>query len=424
MGDNEDGIRLNGRYYLSAAFGRSEAMGQDSDYRHLLQAEGIPDSVVDFLRQWWSPCTYIIVHTSGSTGSPRPIRLSRARMRASAQLTDRFFNFREGMPALLSLDVSHIAGKMMLVRALVSRLDLWVTPPTSRPDLVYPQQNFEFCPLVPTQLWRMLEADGDLGRLGTFLLGAAPVAADRLPFLHSLKQEVYQGFGMTETCSHIALRRLQPQGDGIYRSLPGVQWRVDHGGCLLLRAAATGHRWLRTQDRVQPEGDGFRWLGRADWVINVGGIKVHPEVVEGRLNALRLKLHKLNDLLNGEFVVLGWSDPYKGSVPICVVEDYTSNPIQKFLSNGINEQIDLPFSPSNPPKDVQSCHELPPPSVTNPINEQQAPFPGVVDPRYSPDWLKPYLKPEEIPRILLRIHRFPRSPLGKILRHALAQKGI
>lgn len=388
MDEREQGIRLNGRFYPAEAFMRFDVGGHGHAHPSAepgaavpdFQADGIPEAVVEFLCQWWSSRTYILAHTSGSTGRPRSIRLSRDRMRASAQLTADFFHFRQGMPALLALDARHIAGKMMLVRALWSRLDLWVTPPTSRPDLVYPEMRFTFCPLVPTQLWRMLEANGDVRRLGTLLLGAAPISADRIIALESLKQEVFQGFGMTETCSHMALRQLNPQGDGIYRALPGVNWRVDQEGCLLLRGAATANRWIHTHDRVQLDGDGFRWLGRADWVINVGGLKVHPEQVEERLNILRLNMPELHSLLTGDFVVLGRSDPYKGQVPICVVED---------------------------------------PSI---IPNTPNPYAGALDTRYSPDCLKPHLKAEEIPRIMLRIPQFPRSSMGKILRGALYQK--
>jgi O-succinylbenzoic acid--CoA ligase len=224
----------------------------------------------------------------------------------------------------------------------------------------------------------MLDEGADVGGLGTLLMGAAPISADRLSELSGLKQKVYQGFGMTETCSHMALRRLNPPGDGIYRALPGVQWRVDQEGCLCLRGAATAHRWMHTRDRVRSEGDGFQWLGRADWVINVGGMKVHPEVVEERLNLLRMQIPQLNTLLTGDFVITGRIDPYKGQVPVCVVEDPSVNP------------------------DIQS------------------PLAGEIDPRYSLDWLKPHLKSEEIPRMLLRIPQFPRSSLGKILRQQLS----
>jgi len=413
MVDIEQGIRLNGRFYPAEAFKGFDAGERGLAHPSALEgngfpddkpvaalpnlrcagiseipgvglfdfkADGIPDAVVEFLRQWWSSRTYILAQTSGSTGRPRSIRLSRDRMRASAQLTADFFHFRPGMKALLALDARHIAGKMMLVRAIVRGLDLWATPPTSRPDLAYPEMKFEFCPLVPTQLWRMLDANSDVGRLGTLLLGAAPVSADRLGLLSGLKQKVYQGFGMTETCSHMALRRLNPPDDGIYRALPGVEWRVDQDDCLCLRGAATAHRWVQTRDRVQPVADGFRWLGRTDWVINVGGLKVHPEMVEERMNTLRLDIPQLNTLLNGDFVVMGQGDPYKGQLPVCVVEDPSVNP------------------------DIQS------------------PLSGVVDPRYSPDWLKPHLKAEEIPRFLLRIPQFPRSSMGKVLRRTLAEK--
>ena len=401
MAETEKGIRLNGRYYPAEAFnsldargrgrGRSNPSGDDGKGERLadglstfqadglstFQADGIPDAVVEFLRQWWSPRTYITAHTSGSTGRPRVIRLSRTRMRASAQLTANFFQFTPGMPALLALDARHIAGKMMLVRAIISQLDLWVAPPSSRPDLLYPRQTFAFCPLVPTQLWRMLDAGADIERLGTILLGAAPIVWEHPNHLGSLKQEVYQGFGMTETCSHMAMRRIHPMGDGIYRGLPGVRWRVDQDGCLYLRGAATAHRWVHTNDRVEPIADGFRWLGRADWVINVGGIKVHPERVEERLSTLRRQIPELDGLLTGDFVVVGQTDPYKAEVPVCVVEDPTAN-----------------YSPQNP-------------------NAAQ------IDPRYSPDWLKAHLKPEELPRKLLRIPQFPRTSLGKIIRRQI-----
>ena len=147
MAETEKGIRLNGRYYPAEAFnsldargrgrGRSNPSEEDGKGERLaeglstfqaeglstFQDDGIPDAVVEFLRQWWSPHTYITAHTSGCTGRPRAIRLSRTRMRASAQLPADFFQFTPGMPALLALAARHIAGKMMLVRAMISQLD-------------------------------------------------------------------------------------------------------------------------------------------------------------------------------------------------------------------------------------------------------------------------------------------------------------
>lgn len=245
--------------------------------------------------EWLSGATEFVVRTSGSTGDPKPITLRREQMIASAQATGAALDLRPGCRALVCLPTSYIAGRMMLVRGLVLNMEMTVVEPGSNPFASLPSDDrFDFMAVIPLQLQTLLDgSSGTLDRLNAMqaiLVGGGPVSAALEERIRPLTAPIYHTYGMTETVTHIALRRLNSaEMSSTFRALPGVEVGLDNRGCLRIKGPMTLDQWVETNDlaELQPDGS-FRWLGRWDTVINTGGVKVQVEQVESALEeALR-----------------------------------------------------------------------------------------------------------------------------------------
>lgn len=261
----------------------------------------------------------IFQQSSGTTGDPKVFELDRDAMEASALKTLSFFNLDEGDRVLLCLPVDYIAGKMMVVRALVGGLDLVLTEPSSRP-LEKVEGVFTFVPMVPLQVLESLKAGDKLDRTGTLLIGGG-----ELPSMlrKQLEREdscsIYESFGMSESYTHFALRRIKGQDAGDWFSvLEGVKIHTDSRSCLVFNIPGVTAGEVVSNDLVEISGDGksFRWLGRYDNVINTGGIKVIPELLEKRITAL----------LNATCLLLPLPDEKLGQKLVLVLECSEENP--------------------------------------------------------------------------------------------------
>ncbi len=254
---------------------------------------GIFAELANFLDAWDSPCPTMELQTSGSTGKPKTIQVSKSAMRASAAMSCHAFGLQAGDSALLCLPLRYIAGKMMVVRALVAGLRLAVAEPCADP-LAAPELGetaIDFAPLVPMQLSRCLageEGASRLARIRTLLLGGAfidPTLEEALQQFPNCR--AYASYGMTETLSHIALRRLngETRSDS-YSPLPGVEITLSAEGTLCIHAPGLGVEHLVTNDLAEIRADGsFCILGRRDAVINSGGVKIQAEELEAHLHA-------------------------------------------------------------------------------------------------------------------------------------------
>lgn len=233
----------------------------------------------------------ILAHTSGTTGPPQPIRFSAADLRASARLTGQTFRLHRGDRALMCLGASFIAGRMMLVRGFVVGLDLHVTGPGGGVlDHLRTQDRFRFAAMVPAQLHRALQDDRPRleRQFGTILLGGGPVSRALEEDVQGLGVEVVQGYGSTETLTHVALRPLNGAARSAhYHAIGDIRFELDARGCLVVH---TPHLFtLRhvTNDLVELLDERtFQWSGRADNMILTGGRKVHPEELELRTAGL------------------------------------------------------------------------------------------------------------------------------------------
>jgi O-succinylbenzoic acid--CoA ligase len=241
-------------------------------------------SVVSFLKQWFNTSDEVLVQTSGSTGKPQMIHLSKAKMRASASMTCDYFGLKPLDRALLCLSAENIAGKMMLVRAMVRGLHLIAVNPVGCP-LSDIKGKVKFSAMVPLQIQHCLESNC-LDKTEIVLIGG--VAISNKMHEELLKQTVscYISYGMTETMSHVALKKLNGQdASDWYEALDDIQFSLDERGCLQIHATRLGVENLQTNDLCELKGTHqFRWLGRFDFVINSGGVKVNPEQLEKLLS--------------------------------------------------------------------------------------------------------------------------------------------
>lgn len=243
--------------------------------------------LADFLAAWWSDTPDLPLQTSGSTGAPKCMQAAKSAMVASAAATCRFFGLRPGDSALLCLPLRYIAGKMMVVRALVGGLNLITTEPSSTP-LTRLEGVVDFAPLVPMQVLSTLalpDGAAQLARVRTLLLGGSFIAPTLAERLQGLPTRVFASYGMTETLSHIALRAVNgPQRSDWYTPLPGVRLSLTPDGTLQICAPHLEIGSLSTHDLAEIAPDGrFRILGRVDAVINSGGVKIQAEEIEQAL---------------------------------------------------------------------------------------------------------------------------------------------
>ncbi len=245
-----------------------------------------------YFRQAWEFCQLyssgkqeFILHTSGSTGQPKPIVLTRAQMQASARMTQKALNLNTNQTALVCLNVAYIAGTMMLVRGMELGLTMYVVAPSAQPFSALPNDlPIDFTAVVPLQLQTLLESQQHdrLNALDVIIVGGAPVNSALLAQIQQLSVPVFSTYGMTETVSHIALRKLNGiDASESYTLLDGIEADTDKRDCLRLRGAVTNQEWIQTNDIVMfTDALHFQVVGRADNIINSGGVKIQLEKVE------------------------------------------------------------------------------------------------------------------------------------------------
>ncbi len=243
------------------------------------------EDIENFIAEWESHADFIEVQTSGSTGNPKTIQLKKAHIRASAIATGQFFDFQVGQSLLLNLSPHYIAGKLMLVRALIHDMRILVAPLDQNPLLNLPNMVIDFAAFVPYQIQAILAnpvSASKYEKIKNVIIGGAPLSVNWHDKLRRLSNVSYTTFGMTETITHFALQSITNSED-FYRCLPGFAIAKDNRGCLVIEKNPISDR-LVTNDLIELMNDHqFKWLGRLDFVINSGGVKISPEQVEFKL---------------------------------------------------------------------------------------------------------------------------------------------
>lgn len=290
----------------------------------------------DFFSEWNNDSDRVLVHTSGSTGKPKPMMVEKKRMLNSARITCDFLGLKPGDSALLCMSLDYIAGKMLVVRSIERHLHLISVSPSGHPlknidlkDVNGKDVNGEitFAAMVPMQVYNTLQVPEERERLTHIrhlIIGGGAIDASLEKELQALPGNIaiWSTYGMTETLSHIALRRINgAEASEWYQPFDSVKISQTDEGCLVIDAPLVCAETLVTNDIVEIESYiynkveknevveklRFQIKGRKDNVICSGGIKIQIEEVEALLKPYLEKpfmLAKKKDEKFGEIAVL------------------------------------------------------------------------------------------------------------------------
>jgi O-succinylbenzoic acid--CoA ligase len=267
-------------------------------------------SVNAFLEEWYDESLFITVNTSGSTGSPTQIFLKKENMIISAKKTIDFLGIQPNSTALLCLSIETIAGKMMVVRSIIGNLALIIGPTNSNP-LKNIDLNIDFAAFVPLQIQKILDSNPEkIKAIKSSIVGGGPISNKLEDQLKQHEITLFHTFGMTETISHVALRRVGFNGENFFRGLKGIYFNVENEQ-LIIHYPEIGLIEIKTTDLVKLNSDNtFEWIGRADFIINSGGIKINPEEVGLTLSFL----------ITQPFLIAGLPDKNLGDKVVLIIE--------------------------------------------------------------------------------------------------------
>jgi len=276
--------------------------------------------VFDFCQQWKLGKNEFLFHTSGSTGKPKPIYLSRLIMIESAKMTKNWLNLQEGDHVLLCLPIEYIAGAMMLVRALVLKLNIVIIEPSQNPlEEITNPVSIHLASFVTTQWSTILQSNRNLFSIFSEVKGILIGGSELTPLLELQTRDIhlpiFQTYGMTETCSHIAFRPINTEAN-YYQCFPQVKIKINHESCLCIHSPSTLNQWIETNDVAELVSDKqFRIVGRKDFIINSGGRKINPE----RIEKFCLAFFTLNSCLFKIFAS-GLEDDFYGQKLVLFIE--------------------------------------------------------------------------------------------------------
>jgi O-succinylbenzoic acid--CoA ligase len=340
MQNNFDGLLINNRIFPI------DDLQDLCD--NIKEDKSIPEwekKVYAFIEEWISAKDFILQYSSGTSGKQKEIKLSKTSMIQSAQKSCELFGLHFGNNILLCLPMDYIAGKMMVVRAFVGGLNLLLTEPSSMPDLTG-FSKIEFCAMVPLQTYNSLNSVEALRRIKKLIIGGAEIRDELEVMLRDLPNEVYATYGMAETCSHVAIRRISGiDHERFYHAIPGVSFTIDKRGCLEIKTDYIDHK-IVTNDFVDlMDSTTFRWIGRYDNLINSGGLKIVPEEVEAVIS-------KTTGL---DCAVIGMPDEKLGEKVVLVLEKGGSEITEQELQTALMNDLPKRFHP----KEILFVDELP-----------------------------------------------------------------
>lgn len=297
------------------------------------------NQTLDFIKNWIEDKKEFIIHTSGSTGKPKPIIITREQMLASAHLTIKTLGLKTNEKALICVNTEYIAGKMMLVRALENNMPIEVIEPSGNPLLTI--EKADFIAIVPLQLFEILKNKNSAKKLEDIrnvIIGGGAISENQLKILKSFKNNIFHTYGMTETVSHIALRRLSENQDEFFTVLEDIEIRTDERECLVIKAAVTNNKWIFTNDRVEIlPNNKINILGRVDNVINTGGIKIQAEELERKIDVIFQE-----NLIPNAFYITSLPDEKLGNKIVLVINELKETTLIKNLLMKKLSKYELP----------------------------------------------------------------------------------
>jgi len=333
-------ITINGRHLI----GKELEQYCHSQLQHAMIQEW-EKKIYSFVLDWISDTPFIVQTSSGTTGHKKEFHLPKKLMTASARKTCEILEITSEQTGLLCLPVEYIAGKMMIVRAFESGMNLLLTDPKGTPDL----STFEkigFTALVPLQVFNLLNAGNSLKKIERLIVGGGEINAELEKQLSQMPNAIYATYGMAETSSHVALRRVNGSDKSkFFTAIPGAHFGVDERSCLIIHADHLENP-IVTNDLVELiDPLTFRWLGRFDNLINSGGVKIVPEELEA--------LFSMTTGLSGAFI--GMPDAKLGSKLVLVIEKNLLNTNPSELS----ETLKSHFPKLHQPKEIIVVDEIP-----------------------------------------------------------------
>jgi O-succinylbenzoic acid--CoA ligase len=306
-------------------------------------------TVLVFCQEWLAGKEHFELQTSGSTGAPKLVNVSRNQLKASAQLTANALGLQRNFTALVCLDTRYIAGIMMLIRSLEVGMNMIIVAPSSHPlDKISFDDSIDFTAFVPLQLETILKSSQKekLNQIKIALIGGAALNLKTVSELNAFTCQFFATYGMTETVSHIALQRLNgAHAQDFFEVLPGITLNQDQRDCLVIQAPHIQHEPIVTNDLVELINPSqFRWLGRADTVINTGGIKVIPEKIESSILSIFEELKITN-----RFFVAAMADDRLGESVNLFIE---GNPLSQHIEEIIHEKLSVWLPKFERPKSI------------------------------------------------------------------------
>ncbi|EKF56073.1 o-succinylbenzoic acid-CoA ligase [Galbibacter marinus] len=299
-------FKLNGSY-----FDREDLM--EVAYSYIKEGEPYEQSIGDFLMDWLNEKSFMYVRTSGSTGEAKPIRVQKQAMVNSAIASGDFFGINVGDSALHCLPAGFIAGKMMLVRAMILGLEIDLVEPSVSP-LEGLDKIYDFSAMIPLQVENSLPK---IDQIKKMIVGGAPISSSLIDSLQDKSSEIFETYGMTETVTHIAAKKInnfsnsENLATSNFKILPNITIGIDDRGCLVIDAPNIAEEVIVTNDLVElVSADEFQWKGRIDHVINSGGVKLIPEQIE----------KKLAEVITTRFFVHGIEEASLGQKLILIIE--------------------------------------------------------------------------------------------------------
>lgn len=302
--------KIHNRFKLNGLHFSHEDL-KEVAYSLIKEGETYEKATGNFLIDWLNDDDYLVVNTSGSTGQPKAVKLKKQAMVNSAIATGDFFGLEPGNTAIDCLPSYYIAGKMMLVRAMILGLEIDCVEPSSHPIFDY-EKEYDFCAMIPLQLSHTIKYTQNIK---TIIVGGAKITEPLLDSIKLCSSKVFETYGMTETVTHVAVRPLKSkvsEGETLFRALPNVTFSQDKRGCLIINASKLVDEELVTNDVVDLKSKtSFNLLGRYDNVVNSGGVKLFPEQIE----------EKLHSVIDERFIVAGQPDDELGEQLILIVEN-------------------------------------------------------------------------------------------------------
>lgn len=302
--------KIHNRFKFNGLYFSHEDL-KEVAYSLIKEGEAYEKVTGNFLIDWLNKDDFLYVNTSGSTGQPKAVKLKKQAMVNSAIATGDFLGLQPGDTAIDCLPSYYIAGKMMLVRAMILGLEIDCVEPSAHPIFDY-EKHYDFCAMIPLQLKHTINYTG---RIKTIIVGGSKITKPLLEKIKGCTSKFYETYGMTETVTHVAVRQLASKGhkgEPFFKALPHVTFSQDDRKCLVINASKLVKEELTTNDIVDLKSEtSFKLLGRYDNVINSGSVKLFPEQIED----------KLQPVIDERFIVAGEDDATLGEKLILIVEN-------------------------------------------------------------------------------------------------------